>query len=126
MLFRSVRRTRIGRFVFPALALAERLTPGSVDPLVLGEIVAAAPPRLRRLVRHVTPASAQRLHPYPSGEAFIWLASLKDVLAFLAYLAWPQVDGARPSPHQVLSIQWQRIRKRLFRLLRTVTKGSSA
>ena len=121
-----VRRTRIGRFVFPALALAERLTPGSVDPLVLEELVAAAPPRLRRLVRHVTPASAQRLHPYPSGEAFIWLASLKDVLAFLAYLAWPPVHGARASTRQVLRIQWQRIRKRLFRLLRTVTKGSSA
>src|SRR5439155_499153 len=60
-----VRRTRIGRFVFPALALAERLTPGSVDPLVLEELVAAAPPRLRRLVRHVTPASP----PPPTSRA---------------------------------------------------------
>jgi len=107
--------------VFPALALAEQLTPGTVDPRVLEEIVAAAPRRLRRLVRHVTPGSAQRLHPYPSGEAFIWLASLKDVLVFLAYLAWPRVDGAPPSPRQVLSIQWRRVRKRVFRILRTIT-----
>ncbi len=121
-----VRRTGIGRFVFPALALAEQLTPGTVDPRVLEEIVAAAPLRLRRLVRHVTPGSAQRLHPYPSGEAFIWLASLKDVLVFLAYLAWPRRDGAPPSPRQVLSIQWRRVRKRVFRILRTMTKGSSA
>ena len=115
-----VRRAGIGRFVFPALALAEQLTPGTVHPLVLEEIVAAAPRRLRRLVRQVTPESAQRLHPYPSAERFIWVASLKDVLGFLADVAWPWVDGALASPRQVLGIQWRRVRKRLFRIITAV------
>jgi len=82
--------------------------------------VAAAPRRLRRLVRQVTPESAQRLHPYPSAERFIWVASLKDVLGFLADVAWPWVDGALASPRQVLGIQWRRVRKRLFRIITAV------
>src|SRR5207247_8762091 len=55
-----VRRTATGRFVFPALYLAEQLAPGTMDPLALEEVAAAAPRRLRKLVRAPPPASAPR------------------------------------------------------------------
>src|SRR3989441_5014639 len=82
-----VRHTGIGRFVFPALALAERLTPGTVDPRVLEEIVAAAPPPPPRPLRHVTPRSAPRPPPSPPRAALICFAPLHDALVFLAYVA---------------------------------------
>jgi hypothetical protein len=37
-----VERTGTGRFVFPALDLAERLVPGTIDPLLLEHVTAAA------------------------------------------------------------------------------------
>ena len=114
-----VRRSATGRFVFPALYLTERLAPGAIDALVLDEIVATASPRLLRLVHAMTPASAQRLHPYPFGERFIWATSLKEVLGSLAELAWPR-QGDRPaSPRQALGIQWRRIRKGFLRIVGT-------
>jgi hypothetical protein len=112
-----VRRTQTGRFVFPALAVAERLAPGTVDPPVLEEIAARAPAGLRRRVRHLTPGSAQRLHPYPFGERFIWAASLKEVVAALGEVAWPRVGNRLAPPRQVFSVQWRRIRKQFFRIM---------
>jgi hypothetical protein len=106
-----VRGTATGRFVFPAMHLAERLAPGTVDPLVLEQLVAAAPRRLRRLVQATTPASAQRLHPRPMGAVFIWVTSWREVFASLAELAWPR-DGDRLVPaRQVVSLQGRRIRR---------------
>jgi len=113
-----VRRTATGRFVFPALYLAEQLAPGTIDPLALEEVAAAAPRRLRKLVRATTPASAQRLHPYPFSERFVWATSLKEVLL---ELAWPHVGDRRASPRRFLAHQWERIRKRLRRFLRSRT-----
>ena len=113
-----VRRTATGRFVFPALYLAEQLAPGTIDPLALEEVAAAAPRRLRKLVRATTPASAQRLHPYPFSERFVWATSLKEVLL---ELAWPHVGDRRASPRRFLAHQWERIRKRLRRFVRSRT-----
>ncbi len=118
-----VRRTATGRFVFPALYLAERLAPGTMDALTLEEVEAAAPLWLRTRVRATTPASAQRLHPYPFGERFLWATTLAELLL---ELAWPhEQDGGRGgegsrrvSPRQILGVYWQRIRKRFLRFVR--------
>jgi len=104
-----VTRTGTGRFVFPALDLAERLVPGTIDPGVLAHAAAAAPGRLRRLVGTMTPASAQRLHPFPGlRERFVWVASLKEALAALLWLARPR-DGETP---------WRRVRRAVRRIVR--------
>jgi hypothetical protein len=104
-----VARTGTGRFVFPALDLAERLVPGTIDPLLLEHVTAAAPARLRRLVRTTTPASAQQLHPFPGlRERFVWVASFKEALAALAWLARPRV-GETP---------WRRVRRAVRRIVR--------
>ncbi len=110
-----VRRTATGRFVFPALYLAERLAPGTMDALTLEEVEAAAPLWLRTRVRAATPASAQRLHPYPFGERFLWATTLREVLV---ELAWPRNRDPRASPRGVLGLQWHRIRKRFLRFVR--------
>ena len=110
-----VRRTATGRFVFPALYLAERLAPGTMDALTLEEVEAAAPLWLRTRVRATTPASAQRLHPYPFGERFLWATTLREVLV---ELAWPRNRDPRASPRGVLGLHWHRIRKRFLRFVR--------
>jgi hypothetical protein len=102
---------------FPALHLAERLAPGTVDPAVLEQLAAAAPPRLRRFVDNSTPASAQRLHPYPRGERYVWVASLRELVGALAEVAWPS-DGERlVSPRTALAVQWRRVGGVLRRLV---------
>jgi putative nucleotidyltransferase-like protein len=113
-----VARTRSERFVFPALDLAERLVPGSIDGRVLARIAGAAPRRLRRMVRRMTPASAPRLHPYPAlRERFVWLASPWDVLVALLWLAWPREGEKLMTPRKALAAQWRRMRRALRRIL---------
>ncbi|HEY6209442.1 MAG TPA: nucleotidyltransferase family protein [Gemmatimonadales bacterium] len=113
-----VRRTGTGRFVFPALDLAERLAPGSIDPGVLERVAGAAPRLLRRMVRDTTPAWAQRLHPYPTGERLVWVGSPREVMAALADTAWPRLDGKLLSPHKALGVHWYRIRRGIARMMR--------
>ena len=60
-----VARTETSSLVFPALDLAERLAPGTVDPEVGERLAAATPVRLRGRVRATTPATALRMHPLP-------------------------------------------------------------
>jgi hypothetical protein len=102
---------------FPALHLAERLAPGTVDPRVLEQVAAAAPPRLRRIVHASTPASAQRLHPYPRGERYVWVASLRELAGALAEVAWPREGHRLVSPRTALAVQWRRIGGILRRLV---------
>jgi len=117
-----VRRTATGRFVFPALYLAEQLAPGTMDAPTLKDLEAVAPRWLRKQVRATTPASAQRLHPYPFRERFLWATTLTELLL---ELAWPheqnggRVENRRVSPRQILGVYWQRIRKRFLRFVRT-------
>lgn len=113
-----IARTGSARFVFPALDLAERLVPGSIDPHVLSGIAEATPWRLRRLVRRMTPATAPRLHPYPAlRERFVWLASSRDVLAAVLWLAWPRDGEKRIAPSKVVGAQWRRVRRALRRIV---------
>jgi hypothetical protein len=113
-----VRRTGTDRFMFPALDLAERLAPGTVDPIVHAGIAAATPARLRRRVRRLDPGTAQRLHPYPRGERFIWSGTPREVLAAALEVAWPEEQGRPMPPWRMLRRQWQRARRLLARLAR--------
>lgn len=112
-----VRRARAGRLAFPALHLAERLAPGTVDPPLLEEVAAAAPPRLRRLVHASTPGSAQHLHPYPRGERYVWVASLRELVGGLADVAWPRDGDRLVSARTAFARQWRRVGGVLRRLV---------
>ncbi|HUK20027.1 MAG TPA: nucleotidyltransferase family protein [Gemmatimonadales bacterium] len=116
---RLLASTRTGRFAFPALALAERLVPGTIDSQVLAHAGDSAPRRLRRLVRDTSPASAQRLHPLPGvRERFVWIASPREAFAALSWLAWPRQDGTWVSPHYAVRRQFRRITRSLSRFIR--------
>jgi hypothetical protein len=112
-----IHRARAGRLAFPALHLSERLAPGTVDPRVLEQLAEAAPPRLRRLVANTLPASAQRLHPYPRGERYVWVASLRELVGALAEVAWPREGDRLVSPRAALALQWRRLGAMLHRLV---------
>lgn len=60
------------RFAWPALALTEKLAPGTVQPRLLEQCADAAPARLRRIVTHMTPAAAQRIDSHALEERFMW------------------------------------------------------
>ncbi len=102
-------RTGTGRFVFPALELAERFVPGTLDPDLRGQVAKGTPRRLRRLVKAINPASAQRLHPLPGlRERFVWIASVREAAAMLCWLLWP--------PHGGLGAQLRRVGRLLRRV----------
>lgn len=113
-----VGRTGAGRCVFPALDLAERLAPGAMNPRTLELVAAAAPRRLRRHVSALTPASAQRLHPSPVGERFLWPSSPRELLASALDLAWPREAGRLVSPRKALQSHGRRLRRLFFGIAR--------
>lgn len=84
-----IRTLGAGRFIYPALALTERLVPGTVDPDVLRDCVQAAGPRLERAVARIRPAHAHRLEALSLGDRFMFARSPADVLRGTAYLLWP-------------------------------------
>ena len=113
-----VARTDSGRFVFPALDLADRLVPGVIDRGALRRLAGATPRRLRRLVRGMTPATAPQLHPYPAlRERFVWLASPREALAALVWLVWPREDEKLVTPGRAVAAQWRRVRRALRRIV---------
>jgi hypothetical protein len=59
-------------FAYPALRLAEDLTPELVPALVLERCAASAPFAVRKLVSSLTPATAQRLDRTSVAEHFMW------------------------------------------------------
>jgi len=117
-----VARTGSSRFVFPALDLAERLVPGSIAGSILGQIAGAAPRRLRRLVRRMAPATAQRLHPFPGlRERFVWVATVGEWLAALGWLVRLRDEGGAGSPVRAIVAQWRRIHRTLRRIVHART-----
>jgi hypothetical protein len=84
-----VRELEAGRFLYPAVALAARFVPGCIDADTLSELEADAPPRMRRVVARLQPATAQRLERLSIAERFIWARGPVEVVRHAAYLLWP-------------------------------------
>jgi hypothetical protein len=81
------------RFAYPALALCERLAPGSVPPEILARFGARATPAMRRILDRVTPATAQRLDRLSIEERFMWAGTPVERARRLAYALWPAPAG---------------------------------
>lgn len=82
-----LRGRRMSHHVYPAVALAERLAPGSVDAWLMQSLADAAGPRLRRTVAALDPAYLQRLdQPIAGGQAFASRGVVDDVRAALRRL----------------------------------------
>jgi hypothetical protein len=81
------------RFAYPALALCERLAPGSVPPEILARFGARATPAMRRILDRVAPATAQRLDRLSIEERFMWAGTPVERARRLAYALWPAPAG---------------------------------
>jgi hypothetical protein len=97
------------RFAYPALELAERLAPRTIDPALHAAARDAASPRMRRVVAGVTPGTAQRFEALSLEERFVWAAGPAETARRAASLFWP-AQGAR-SLRRIYADRW-------FRLLR--------
>ena len=109
-------KTGAGRHVFPALELAERLVPGTIDGAVLRRLEASTPRLARRLVHRTNPAAARR-NPYSLAVSLMWAASPREALTYLSNLAWPRDQQGRVPVRNLLEIQGRRLTRILWRLL---------
>lgn len=81
-------------FAFPALAFAERLVPGTVDPTALAECSAAAGPRVRALVEADSAADSAPLERVRVAEKFMWSRGPADTARRLGLMLWPKASGS--------------------------------
>jgi len=71
-------------YAYPALRLAEKLTPGLVPGFVLDHCAATVPPPVREALEKLTPATAQRIDRNSVGEHFMWSEGWQGRLRQLA------------------------------------------
>jgi hypothetical protein len=84
-----IRRLDAARFVHPALDLAERLVPGTLDPAVRHELADSATPRMRRVLERIGPGTAQRLESISLDERFMWASGSIEMVRRLLHMTWP-------------------------------------
>src|SRR5690606_631352 len=87
-------RTDALRFAYPALELAERLAPGTVDPDARAALAAAATPRTIRVLAGLRPADAQRPEQFSLAERIMWARGPVEHLRRVLYMIWPLWIGA--------------------------------
>jgi hypothetical protein len=77
-------------FAYPALAYAERLAPGTVDPAVLEQCAIAAGPRVRAVVEADSAGDQGRLENVRVAEKFMWSRGPADTARRLGVMLWPK------------------------------------
>ncbi|KQV56078.1 MULTISPECIES: nucleotidyltransferase family protein [unclassified Caulobacter] len=97
-------------FAYPALTLCEALTPGVVPALVLARCARATPRGVLRVVRRLTPATAQRIERSSVGEHFMWTDGWRRRIRQLAADIAPRAGSWRAL--------WSIYEKRAWRLVR--------
>jgi len=101
-----------GRFVYPALVLAEKLAPGTVDSETLTMTESSATTRMRRVLARVEPADAQRLEGISLEDRFMWCATPGDHARRFLHMLVPAPAGR--------SLRWlgRNYWERLYRVFR--------
>ena len=79
-----------GGFVYPALAFAERLAPGTIDAQLLAECAERAGPRVRAFVDAGTAADRSQLERVRLAEKFMWSRGPMDTARRLGRMMWPK------------------------------------
>lgn len=77
------------RFVYPALALVERLVPGTVDSAFLDSLEADAPPPMIRVLDRLRPSDAQRTERVRLEERFMWARGPREWIRRTVHMLWP-------------------------------------
>jgi hypothetical protein len=86
--------TSTAGFLYPALAFAERLAPGAIEPQVLTECAQAAGPRVRAIVDGDTAADRLPLDRVRVAEKFMWSRGPADTVRRLGLMLWPKTSGS--------------------------------
>lgn len=97
-------------FCYPALRLCEDLSPGTVPAFVLEACGRRAPASVSRVVRRLTPSTAQRIDRNSLDEHFMWAEGWTDRLRQLAGDLAPAAGS--------WSKLWSIYERRAWRLLR--------
>lgn len=101
-------------YAYPALALCEKLAPGSVPAFVLERCARAAPAGVRRIVASLTPATAQRIGGTSLAEHFMWSGNWRGRARQLAHdISLPRVSWRA---------SWAIYEKRAWQLIRAVSR----
>ena len=103
-------RTHTLAYAYPALRLCEDLAPATVPALVLDRCARAAPADVVRLVRGMTPATAQRVDGASVAAHFMWVQGLAGRLRQIAGDLVPDAGSWRAL--------WMIYEKRAWRLVR--------
>lgn len=97
-------------YAYPALELCEALMPGTVPRWVIARCAAAAPERVRRFVRTLTPSTAQRVDRSSIAEHFMWTTGWGGAMRQLAADLVPARQSWR--------VSWSIYERRAWQLLR--------
>ncbi len=100
-------RAHATRFAFPALQLAERLLPGTLDETLLTKLAGAATPSMRRVIDGLEPGDAQRLDRVTLQERFMWAKGPIETLRRLGRFIVP--SGTDVPLRTMGSMQWSRL-----------------
>jgi Uncharacterised nucleotidyltransferase len=100
-------------YAYPALCLAEKLSPGAVPKEVLDICAAQAPRAVRRALQQLTPATAQRIDRNSLTEHFMWAASWRGRVRLLVRDLFP-ADRSWPEFRRIYEERaWRLIRGRV-------------
>ena len=92
------------RFALPALDLAEKLVPGSMEPALLDLARRDAPRRMTRYLERLLPATAQRLEGISLDERFIWCRGVRETgRRALSLLVPRRASGSARPPVRTVS-----------------------
>lgn len=80
---------RAWRFIYPALHMAERLAPGTVEPATLNRAESQAPRTMRRVLASLSPALAQPRVGLALDERFMWCATPLDYVRRSVHMVFP-------------------------------------
>jgi hypothetical protein len=106
-------RTRALGYAYPALFLAEKLSPGLIPALVLSLCAAWTPHAVRRALERLTPATAQRIDRNSVGEHFMWAEGWGGRMRLLASDLLPDVRSWQAFRRIYEERAWRLIRGRV-------------
>jgi len=89
-----IERAALGRFVYPALVLAEELAPGTVEAGLLRRIARDVSPRMHRVLDAVRRAEMGPLNEVSLDVKLAWAVGGKELLMNLSDILVPSDDGA--------------------------------
>jgi hypothetical protein len=94
-LARLLRDTSTGRFVYPALALAEELAPGTLDAGLIRELGRGVSPRLRRVLDEIRAAEMGPLGERSLDVALAWADGPAELVRNALDLVWPSDESLK-------------------------------